>query len=135
MTHAFPTRLSADLVYNLARLIRGDLSQVRRKLDDDGTAPLTGAALRRAVAGKTLLYSTVYGEPCTIELRRNGELVGVAGHAQDDRDQGHWWIEGDRWFRQWRNWAYGEACSYAVVVEGDQIRWYGDRKSTRLNSS
>src|SRR3546814_2561961 len=87
MTHAFPTRLSADLVYNLARLIRGDLSQVRRKLDDDGTAPLTGAALRRAVAGKTLLYSTVYGEPCTIELRRNGELVGVAGHAQDRSEE------------------------------------------------
>ncbi|MEO6800833.1 MAG: PLP-dependent aminotransferase family protein [Rhodanobacter sp.] len=113
-------------VRNLARLIRGDLSHGRRKLADDGTAPLTDTALRRAMAGKTLLYSTVYGEPCTIEMRRNGEMVGVAGHAQDDRDQGHWWIEGDRWFRQWRNWAYGEVYSYAVVVEGDQIRWYDE---------
>lgn len=113
-------------VRNLARLIRGDLSNARRKLVDDGTPPLTGATLHRAMAGKTLLYSTVYGEPCTIEMRRNGELVGVAGHARDDRDEGHWWVEGDRWFRQWRNWAYGEIYNYAVVLEGDQIRWYDE---------
>lgn len=113
-------------VRNLARLIRGDLSQGCHNLDEDAAVPLAGAALRRAVAGKTLLYSTVYGEPCTIEILRNGELVGVAGHARDDRDQGRWWIEGNRWFRQWRNWAYGEASGYAVVVDGDQIRWYDE---------
>jgi GntR family transcriptional regulator/MocR family aminotransferase len=113
-------------VRNLARLIRGDLSHVRRKLADDGTAPLAGAALRRAIAGKTLLYSTVYGEPCTIEMRRNGELAGVAGHASDDRDQGQWWIENGRWFRQWRCWAYGEINSYTVVIEGDQVRLYDE---------
>lgn len=111
-------------VRDLARLVRGDLSGVRRKLADDGTPRLTGAELRRAMAGKTLLYSTVYGEPCTIEMCRNGGLAGIAGHARDDRDQGQWWIEDDRWFRQWRNWAYGEVYSYAVVIEGDQIRLY-----------
>lgn len=113
-------------VRNLARLIRGDPGRGGRNLDDDGAAPLAGAALRRAMAGKTVLYSTVYGEPCTIEIRRNGELAGVAGHARDDRDQGRWWIEGDRWFRQWRSWAYGEVSSYAVIVDGDQIRWYDE---------
>ena len=42
------------------------------------------------------------------------------------QDQGHWWLQGDRWYRQWRQWAYGEAAGYAVVVDGDQIRFYGE---------
>jgi GntR family transcriptional regulator / MocR family aminotransferase len=69
---------------------------------------LRGQALRRAMAGRTLLYSTVYGEPCTIQARADGALVGRAGYANEDRDSGRWWIEGDRWFRQWHSWAYGE---------------------------
>jgi len=28
------------------------------------------------------------------------------------------------WFRQWQNWAYGEALGLITVVDGDQVRWY-----------
>ena len=48
------------------------------------------------------------------------------GKEGEDCDRGHWWIEGDRWYRQWRQWAYGEPSGYAVVVDGDQLRWYGE---------
>ena len=77
------------------------------------------------MAGSTLLYNTVYGEPARIEVRANGELIGTAGYANEDCDRGRWWIEDDRWYRQWQQWAYGEASGYAIVVEGDQLRWYG----------
>lgn len=85
---------------------------------------LTGATLRRALAGKTFIYNTVYGEPCTIRIGRSGELVGMAGYANDDPDRGRWWIDADRWYRQWGHWAYGEAEGFAVAVEGDQLFWY-----------
>jgi GntR family transcriptional regulator/MocR family aminotransferase len=108
----------------LARLIRGDRRLGSRQLSDETTQPLKGRALQRVLTGKTLLYNTVYGEPCTIELSANGELVGRAGYANEDCDTGRWWIEDDRWFRQWQNWAYGEALGLITVVDGDQVRWF-----------
>lgn len=124
------TGISADRiregVRTLARLVRGDLSSTSRRLEDDPVQPLRGRGLRQALAGASLLYRTVYGEPCTIEIRANGDLVGTAGYANEDCDLGHWWLQGDRWYRQWRQWAYGEAAGYAIVVEGDQVRIYGE---------
>ena len=113
-------------VRNLARLVRGDLSPSSRRIEEDPVAPLQGKALRRAMAGASWLYSTVYGEPCTLEIHADGNLSGTAGYAGEDCDRGHWWIEGDRWYRQWRQWAYGEVSGYAVVLDGDQIRLYGE---------
>src|SRR3546814_7848938 len=81
----------------LSRLVRGDLSSDSRRIEDEAVEPLRGKALQRAMAGTTLLYNTVYGAPCTLELRSTGDLVGTAGYAGDDRDRGHWWTQADRW--------------------------------------
>lgn len=113
-------------IRTLARLVRDDPSPSSRRIQDEQGPPLGGRALRRTMAGATLLYRTVYGEPCTLEIHADGNLVGTAGYAGEDCDQGHWWLQGDRWYRQWRQWAYGEAAGYAVVVDGDQIRFYGE---------
>ncbi|MEM6912581.1 MAG: PLP-dependent aminotransferase family protein [Pseudomonadota bacterium] len=87
---------------------------------------LDAAGIKRACAGQTLLCQTVYGEPCTIELKKDGRMVGSAGFANEDRDEGRWWIENNRWHRQWHNWAYGEERAYFVRVEGKQIQWFDD---------
>ena len=113
-------------VRSLSRLVRGDLSPASRRIEDDAVQPLRGKALRRAMAGAHLLYNTVYGEPCTLEIRADGNRVGTAGYAGEDCDRGLWWIEDDRWYRQWRQWAYGEAVGFVVVIDGDQLRWYSD---------
>lgn len=115
-----------DGVKHLSRLIRGDLAPASRRIGDEPGAPLRAAALRRAMAGSTLLYSTVYGDPATLRVHANGELSGTAGYAGEDCDHGRWWIEGDRWHRQWQRWAYGEAAAYRVIIDGDQLRWYGE---------
>lgn len=109
-------------VLHLARVFHA----TRDGADSATAAPqfLSAAALHRAIAGKTLLYNTVYGEPCTIQVRRTGELVGVAGYANDDPDRGRWWIEHGRWYRQWNHWAYGEAEGFGVTVRGNQLCWY-----------
>lgn len=85
--------------------------------------PLEGAAIGAALSGASLIYKTVYGEPCTIELHPDGRLSGWAGYAREDRDEGRWWVEGDLWFRQWNRWAYGEAAGFQVVIEGDRLSW------------
>ena len=113
-------------VQALSRLIRGDLADAPRHLDEEPIKPLQGRALLRKMSGATLLYNTVYGEPATLELRANGELEGTAGYAGEDCDRGHWWIDGDRWHRQWERWAYAESTAYTVVIDGDQLRWYGE---------
>ncbi|MEO8159868.1 MAG: PLP-dependent aminotransferase family protein [Arenimonas sp.] len=115
-----------DGVKNLSRLIRGDLSAASRHLDDEPIAPLRGPALRKAVAGSTLLYSTVYGDPATLKVHADGQLTGTAGYAGEDCDSGRWWIEDERWHRQWQRWAYAEASAYRIVVDGNQLRWYGE---------
>lgn len=110
----------------LARLIRGDQKLGQRQVQEDSTPPLKGRALRRALSGATLLYNTVYGEPCTIQVRPDGVLVGRAGYENEDRDAGRWWIENDRWYRQWENWAYGEIAGFTTALDGDQVRWFNN---------
>ena len=106
----------------LAGLIR---TRISRSFDPELLAPslLSGDSLQAAMAGATLLCKTVYGAPCTIELRPDGTMEGRAGYANEDRDDGRWWVEGDTWFRQWTKWAYGEASGYRPLIELDRVQW------------
>lgn len=121
---SLPKERIRDGVELLARLIRGDKKLGSRRLQEETAQPLKGKALQRALTGTTLLYNTVYGEPCTIQLRPDGVLIGRAGYANEDCDTGRWWIENDLWFRQWENWAYGESLGLITAVEGNQVRWF-----------
>ncbi|MEX0342674.1 MAG: PLP-dependent aminotransferase family protein, partial [Erythrobacter sp.] len=91
--------------------------------DDVAAELLSDAGLRRHLTGARLNYQTVYGEPCIIELHPDGRMTGRAGYAQEDRDEGRWWIEGDHWCRQWTTWAYGETGRFRVEKDGNQIFW------------
>ncbi|KFL37531.1 PLP-dependent aminotransferase family protein [Arenimonas donghaensis] len=113
-------------VHALSRLVRGDLAATPRHLQQEGGTVLRGHALRRTVANARLLYNTVYGAPCTLQVHADGRLSGVAGDQGEDCDQGRWWIQDGRWYRQWQQWAYGEASGYDLVVEGEQLRFYGE---------
>jgi GntR family transcriptional regulator/MocR family aminotransferase len=115
------TRIRAGVAV-LAGLIRERLSPSF----DAGAlspAPPSGEALRRLMAGATLLCQTVEGAPCTIVLAPDGTMAGRAGWAGEDRDDGRWWVEGDLWFRRWRDWAYGETSSYRPLIEGGRVQW------------
>lgn len=110
-------------VERLAQLIRGR-APLSAPAPAGAATFLEGTQLTRAMAGKSLLYSTVYGEPCTIEVHADGRLVGRAGFSDEDRDTGRWWTDGKLWHRQWQSWAYGESASFYTAIEGDQVRWF-----------
>jgi GntR family transcriptional regulator/MocR family aminotransferase len=107
------------------------LSEVMRELDhaDPASLPEAGSGwlgadeIHAVMQAATLLYNTVYGEPCTIVLQPDGSMTGRAGYGGEDQDSGRWWIEGDKWFRQWRNWAFGEAKGFHVRISGDRLSW------------
>ncbi|WP_417485729.1 PLP-dependent aminotransferase family protein [Maricaulis sp.] len=116
-----------------------ELSRAMRDIDDRKTGrgeptALEGKALLSRLSGATLLYKTVYGDPCTIELHADGRMSGQAGFAGEDRDVGRWWVDGGQWYRQWRNWAFGEVLGFAVAFEGDQLHWL-DRKGHVVDSA
>jgi GntR family transcriptional regulator/MocR family aminotransferase len=87
---------------------------------------LKGAKLMDTLAGNTMDCIIAYGDPCTIEICPDGTLVGKAGYDNEDIDQGKWWIEGDRWHRQWSRWAWGESGIYDVRLDGDVIKLFDE---------
>lgn len=89
---------------------------------------LTGDDLRDAMSGATVLYREVYGAPCTIEHLPGGAMTGRRGFANEDSDSGSWRIEGDRLFRKWDRWVYGEETSYFIVIDGDKIKYFNAEK-------
>jgi GntR family transcriptional regulator/MocR family aminotransferase len=74
----------------------------------------------------TLLNKTVYGEPCTITLHKDGSMSGRSGYAGEDQDVGKWWIEGDKWVRQWNVWAFAEVLGFHISIDGDNLLWLDD---------
>ena len=111
------------------------LSQVMLELDraapaavaETGTGWLGAEALEAAMSSATLLYNTVYGELCTIMLAADGSMTGRSGYGAEEQDSGRWWVEGDKWFRQWRNWAFGEAMGFHVRISGDRVSWLDEQ--------
>lgn len=74
--------------------------------------------------GAAITTRRVYGEPLEIRWGADGSMSGRAGHHGEDRDEGRWWIEGDRYVRQWNRWSYGEVASYAVVLDDTRLKFY-----------
>lgn len=109
------------------------LSDVIRDLSGGGTETVPvatdcveGRALTEALSGVRLLYETVYGDPCAIDLYADGTMAGAAGYANEDRDTGRWWVEGGLWCRQWTHWAYGEVAKFRTRIENGQVQWFNE---------
>jgi GntR family transcriptional regulator/MocR family aminotransferase len=111
----------------VATLVEAMRSQARDQVEHLDTASgrrLTGSALRRAMSGMTILYREVYGAPCTIRYHANGEMSGLLGFANEERDTGRWRVDDVLFYRRWSQWNYGEEKGYAIVLDGDQIKFF-----------
>ncbi|MEO0465411.1 MAG: PLP-dependent aminotransferase family protein [Pseudomonadota bacterium] len=101
---------------------------------EPAASAVSGQQITEALSGATLFYRTVYGETSTIILHPDGRMTGQSGEAGEDRDTGRWWVDGDMWFRQWKEWAYGEAVGYRVALVEDQI-WWLDAKGNKVDAA
>jgi GntR family transcriptional regulator / MocR family aminotransferase len=113
-----------EAVSEFAAAFRETMDPAIPQSSSDRAQALSGAQIKRACSGATLLCKTVYGDPCTIALGRDGSMQGRAGFANEDRDVGQWWVEDGLWCRQWAEWSYGEIGRFSVVITGDRIQWF-----------
>jgi GntR family transcriptional regulator/MocR family aminotransferase len=111
-------------VAKLAKLIREFSGEQAITLDKYSQKPLTQEQLFQQLAGATLICQTVYGEPCQIVIRADGQLTGYAGFDKEDKDTGRWWIADGCWYRQWKNWSYAEQAGFFIIIEEQQISWF-----------
>ncbi len=122
------TSLPADKIRDGVVRLRDLIHELRQnKIETFETAKgrqLVGDKLQKAVEGKTMRCLVAYGDPCTIELCEDGSMIGRAGYANEDCDEGRWWVDGEFWCRQWGRWAWGEAGIYRVKMEGDNIKLF-----------
>jgi len=125
---SIPAKQIRDGVERLRELMWEMTSGEADFLDEDDPNLLRGEQLREVMSDSTWIYKTVYGDPTTIELHRDGTLSGRAGHANEDVDQGEWWVEGDLWCRRWNQWAYGEPSRYYISLDGQRLKFYNTEK-------
>jgi GntR family transcriptional regulator/MocR family aminotransferase len=111
-------------VRQLTRLMRELGADQIQYLDPDDPTLLGEQELHETMAGATIITHTFYSVPCTIELSEDGSMRGRSGHDDEDCDTGRWWLEGDIWCRQWKQWGYGEISKLQVTLDGDHIRWW-----------
>ncbi|MGA9574008.1 MAG: PLP-dependent aminotransferase family protein [Lysobacterales bacterium] len=111
-------------VKQLTRLIRDLHADQIEHMDSNDPCLLGAGELREIMSGATIMTRTFYGGPCIIELHEDGSMSGRAGHSDEERDTGKWWLENDIWCRQWNHWGYGDVSKLKVTLKGDNIRWW-----------
>jgi GntR family transcriptional regulator/MocR family aminotransferase len=121
---SIPEERIREGVNRLERVIRDLSGDHLERLAPDDPALLDELGLRRLLPGATIHYKTFYCDPCTIELHPDGRMSGRAGHANEDCDEGRWWVEDDLYCRQWNQWGYGETSRLQVTLHGNLIRWW-----------
>ncbi|WP_193162492.1 aminotransferase-like domain-containing protein [Microbulbifer hainanensis] len=112
----------------LAQLINGEVSQSEETLDIAGGRRLYAADLKAEFPGAVLLGTNALGESYRVQLMADGTMLGYSRNDVDvdETDTGRWWLDGDMWVRQWRNWSYGRKASFHVVIDGHRIKWFGE---------
>jgi len=121
---SIPKQKIREGINQLTRLIRELGTDRIPRMDPHDPQLLDEEKLLETMSGATILTRTFYSDPCTIELHPDGSMNGRSGHADEDCDTGNWWLEGDVWCRQWKNWGYGDVSKLQVTLNGDHIRWW-----------
>jgi len=112
----------------LAQLINGELRAEEETLATASGRRLSAADLQREMPGAVFLGTNTLGESYRIELKPDGTMLGYSRNdvEMDETDTGRWWLDGDQWVRQWRNWSYGRKASFFVVTDGHRIKWFNE---------
>jgi TolB-like protein/class 3 adenylate cyclase len=95
---------------------------------------MTGDEIRAAISGQAFVDTRPARFAGSINTYDSSGTM--SGHPQIGspaeqfgRDQGKWWIEGDKFCRKWTRWQSGRTGCYSFVPDGDSITWinrYGE---------
>jgi TolB-like protein/class 3 adenylate cyclase len=98
---------------------------------------MTGDQIRAAISGQAFVDTWPARFVGTINAfdpsgTMNGHPQAGSPAEQFGRDQGRWWIEGDKFCRKWTRWVGAREGCFSFVQEGDSIKWinrYGELHS------
>lgn len=94
----------------------------------------TGDALKRMVAGKTVVLNTPMGG-VPITYRADGTMSGRAknislGLAGPSKDSGTWWVAADKICQKWAAWLSAQSHCFTVRLDGRTVHWRRDDGTT-----
>jgi len=123
---SIPTEKIRAGVSQLADLIHQLTDEFEEKLTNAKGNLLQNKALDKLLTGASLECQMVYGVPCTIELHRDGTMLGKTGGKDNEVDIGRWWIKNNRYYRQWQLWGYGETKGFYVIMDDKEMKWFDE---------
>lgn len=90
---------------------------------------LTGEALRQAVSGRTVLIQTPVGS-FPVRYKGDGTMAGQApvlvASLGTQKDNGQWWITGDRLCQRWYQWLDARPHCFSLRRIGATVHWLRD---------
>lgn len=88
--------------------------------------PLSGDALRKTIAGKTVIMTMNLGS-LPITYRSNGTMsasssaIGMVTGIPSD--SGRWWVSGRNLCQKWKKWFEGRQFCHAMSKKGGTLYW------------
>ena len=77
---------------------------------------LTGVEIKSMFTNARVYYRIQQWDGIT-DYKSDGAMSGTLG---DQSDTGRWWVEGDKYCRQWKRWNDGKKRCATVVINGDR---------------
>ena len=121
---SIPTNKIRAGVSKLAELIHQLTAEFEEKLSNAKGSLLHNKALEKLLPDSILECQMVYGVPCTIELLKDGTMLGRTGGKDNETDTGRWWIKDNMYYRQWQLWGYGETKGFHVIMDDNEMKWF-----------
>jgi dienelactone hydrolase len=115
MTAFFYRHLTADRKAAMPTLALNDAAEIEF---------LSGAEIQQLLPSGKLRGVNGYGNPYTVTYSANGLMRGVAGKGDEYRDTGKWWIEGDKFCRQYQSWLDAAAACFRLRLENSNMGFY-----------
>lgn len=94
--------------------------------------PIAGERLRAFVEGKRIYLATPFGLELPLRYLPDGTVSGdITGFSFarmfSPREDGRWWVAGDRLCQKWASWYAGKTSCFTVRKTGEQsIIWTRD---------
>ncbi|NRB25646.1 PLP-dependent aminotransferase family protein [Shewanella sp.] len=124
---SLPNERIREGVCKLAELIHQLTAEFEEKLSNAKGRLLSNDALKQLLPGAILECEMVYGVSCTIDLLRDGTMLGRTEGKGNERDTGRWWTQDGMYYRQWQLWGYGEVRGFYVIMDDDEMKWFDQK--------
>ena len=86
---------------------------------------LSRAEIKSTVDSSVWTGINTLGNPWTVRYQADGKMSGSVKSAKGDSvDTGEWWLDGNKFCSQYKEWFGGKPSCFLVKTEGSKIRLF-----------